>query len=64
MPDACGVAAAARVESHHHDKFTADPAPLIVGDRLYLYVGMTKRSATDVQHARVFHPDIDWMTRS
>ena len=22
-----------------HDRFTADPAPLIVGDRLYLYVG-------------------------
>jgi beta-xylosidase len=22
-----------------HDKFTADPAPLVVGDRLYLYVG-------------------------
>jgi arabinoxylan arabinofuranohydrolase len=21
------------------DKFTADPAPLVVGDRLYLYVG-------------------------
>ncbi len=22
-----------------HDKFTADPAPLVVGDRLFLYVG-------------------------
>ena len=22
-----------------HDRFTADPAPLVVGDRLYLYVG-------------------------
>lgn len=28
------------------DKFTADPAPLVVGDRLYLYVGHDEAHAT------------------
>jgi hypothetical protein len=28
-----------RTRSIIHDKFTADPAPLVVGDTLYLYTG-------------------------
>ena len=36
---ACAQAAAPGSNPIIRDKFTADPAPLVVGDRLYLYVG-------------------------
>jgi len=38
-PDASTHAIAPGSNPLFHDKFTADPAPLVVGDRLYLYVG-------------------------
>jgi hypothetical protein len=31
------------------DAFTADPAPLVVGDTVYLYCGRTKRRTTVIQ---------------
>src|SRR4029077_10518710 len=38
------------------DKFTADPAPLVIGDRLYLYVGHDEAQRDEMFNMREWLP--------